>query len=60
MVTLKQAEGLSEIRQIERGLANNTTGYWFVGKPHPEGMPEARAMGFWHLSGMHSFFIHNR
>jgi hypothetical protein len=39
---------------------SDTTGYWFVGKPHPGGMPEARAMSFWHPSGMHSFFIHNR
>jgi hypothetical protein len=37
-------------------LASDTTGYWFVGKQHPGGMPEARAMSFWHPSGMHSFF----
>jgi hypothetical protein len=42
---------------VERGLASDTTGYWFVGKPHPGGMPEMRIMSFWHPSGMHSFFL---
>ncbi|MDR1011832.1 MAG: hypothetical protein LBM04_12045, partial [Opitutaceae bacterium] len=29
--------------------------YWFVGKQHPGGMPEARIMCFWHPSGMLCF-----
>jgi hypothetical protein len=41
---------------VERGFASDTTGYWFIGKPHPGGMPDAHDMGFWHPSGMHLFF----